>query len=335
MKSLKKRESRGLSEKQASGRGDSLGGTGLRSPVVVGRGLLIERLCLTMVVFRSNIRSMDRLSLKIDYAFKRFFVTRPDLLIAFLNAVFEEYDHIKIASLEILNPELPGEAIEDKNSILDIRAKDDGGNAINIEMQAHFRDGFAKRSAFYAFRLYMTGIKKGEDHSLLPPVFSINLIDFNLFPGIPFHRCFRLLDVREPAVMMMDGIEFHFLELKKLGKPVRELKDTLDIWIRFIRDSDSLTEKEMDALEKKYPLLKEAHKTLDEISQDSEARLEYDKRQAAIYFHEMALEKKFSEGKAEGKLEDAAKMLAEGMEPAMVTRITGLSEKQLRDAGVL
>jgi len=136
---------------------------------------------------------MNRLSLKIDYAFKRFFITRPDLLIDFLNAVFEEYDRIKVASLEILNPELPGEAIEDKNSILDIRARDDGGNTINIEMQAHFRDGFAKRSAFYAFRLYITGIKKGEDHSLIPPIFSINLIDFDLFPGVSYHRCFRLL----------------------------------------------------------------------------------------------------------------------------------------------
>ena len=113
------------------------------------------------------------------------------------------------------------------------------------------------------------------------------------------------------------------------------MKDSLDIWIRFIRDSDSLTEKDMDALEKKYPLLKEAHKTLDEISQDSEARLEYDKRQAAIYFHEMALEKRYSEGKLEGKLETARKMLEKGIDSRDVLEITGLTLEQLKEAKIV
>lgn len=35
------------------------------------------------------------------------------------------------------NPELPGEAIDDKNAILDILARDSRGRRINIEMQAH------------------------------------------------------------------------------------------------------------------------------------------------------------------------------------------------------
>ena len=146
---------------------------------------------------------MKRLSLTIDYAFKKFFVTKPNLLIDFLNAVFRDFDGFTIESLSIQNPDLPGEAIDDKNAILDIFAKDSNGRAINIEMQAHEIAQFAKRSAFYAFRLYVSGIEKGEKHADIPPVYSITLLDFTLFPGHKFHRCFRILDVGEPSVTMM------------------------------------------------------------------------------------------------------------------------------------
>ncbi|WP_078123431.1 PD-(D/E)XK nuclease family transposase [Leptonema illini] len=44
---------------------------------------------------------------------------------------------INFQSPIIQNPELPGEAIDDKNAILDILARDSRGRRINIEMQAH------------------------------------------------------------------------------------------------------------------------------------------------------------------------------------------------------
>jgi predicted transposase/invertase (TIGR01784 family) len=81
---------------------------------------------------------MNRLKLTVDYAFKKFFVDNQDLLIDFLNAVFEKYDNFTVKSLKILNPELPGDSIEDKNAILDIHAKDASGREVNVEMQAHY-----------------------------------------------------------------------------------------------------------------------------------------------------------------------------------------------------
>ncbi len=142
---------------------------------------------------------MNLLSLTIDYAFKKFFVDNPDLLIDFLNAVFEKYDGFTVKSLKILNPALPGEAIEDKNAILHIHAKDSKGRTINIEMQAHEIAEFSKRAAFYGFRLFVQGLSKGQKHESIPPVFSVNLLDFNLFPGFHYHRC-------GPACFLQVGI---------------------------------------------------------------------------------------------------------------------------------
>lgn len=297
---------------------------------------------------------MIRLALTIDYAFKKFFIGNPDLLVDFLNALFHEYNAFSIESATVLNPELPGEAIDDKNAILDILAEDSAGRKINIEMQAHEIAEFAKRAAFYAFRLYVSGIEKGHNHAEIPPVYSINLLDLNLFPGYSYHRCFRLLDVAEPQIALMEDMEFHFIELGKLsGKP--ESLNALESWLEFIRHSDTLSGEQMEKLEKQNPAMEKARKALDEISMDSDTRLQYDRRKSAIFFYERTLDKKFADGMAEGKqegllegkqeglregelkgkLESARRMLDEGFKVDEILRITGLSEDDLRQAGLV
>jgi len=64
---------------------------------------------------RTVLRSHQAERRSIDYAFKKFFVTSPDLLIDFPNAVFHQFDNFRIESLSIQNPELPGEAIDDND----------------------------------------------------------------------------------------------------------------------------------------------------------------------------------------------------------------------------
>ncbi len=281
------------------------------------------------------MKKIKRLSLTIDYAFKKFFVTRPDLLIDFLNAVLQKYNAFTIESVKILNPELPGESIDDKKAILDILATDSNGRMLNIEMQANCVRGFVKRSALYAFRLYVSQNKKGMKHEDIPPVLSINLLDFSLFPDARFHRVFRILDIDDPSLTLLKDLEFHFVELTKLQAGFAELTDPLEIWSVFIRNSETLTEDEMAVLESKKPEMAEAHKTLDEISQDSLARLQYDRRKYAIYFYEKELEDRFSDGMLHAKLATARNMLAEKAELSFVLRVTGLNEEQLREHGII
>ena len=52
-------------------------------------------------------------------------------------------------------------------------------------------------------------------------------------------------------------------------------------------------------------------------------------------YYDKGVEEGKLEGKAEGKLEDARMMHGEGMEPALIRKITGLTEEQLRKAGIL
>src|SRR6266436_3251376 len=88
---------------------------------------------------------------KVDYAFKHLFgreATRP-LLINLVDAVLDPAPGHHIATIELLNPFNPKEALTDKISILDIKARDQSGRQFNIEMQMLAYRYYEKRILYY------------------------------------------------------------------------------------------------------------------------------------------------------------------------------------------
>ena len=78
---------------------------------------------------------LEILSPKVDFVFKRIFgnENNPRILISFLNAVIKPKDLIQ--SVQIMNNDIDKESIEDKFSRLDIKAKTNKNELINIEIQ--------------------------------------------------------------------------------------------------------------------------------------------------------------------------------------------------------
>jgi predicted transposase/invertase (TIGR01784 family) len=84
---------------------------------------------------------------KVDYAFKHVFgreQTRP-LLIDVLDSVLAPPPGHRIRDLDLLNPFNPKEALDDKLSILDIKARDQSGRQFNVEMQMIAYSAYEKR----------------------------------------------------------------------------------------------------------------------------------------------------------------------------------------------
>ena len=84
---------------------------------------------------------------KVDYAFKHLFgreATRP-ILMDLLDNVLDLAPGREIRDLELLNPFNPKEALDDKLSILDIKARDQSGRQFNVEMQMVASRYFEKR----------------------------------------------------------------------------------------------------------------------------------------------------------------------------------------------
>ena len=106
------------------------------------------------------------MDLKIDFAFKQIFGTvgNEPILIAFLNAALHLTLEEQIDFVEIVNPELPRDQMEDKGSVLDILAKTRKNVHINIEIQLSNQSNMKKRTLYYWSRVYSRQINKGDSY---------------------------------------------------------------------------------------------------------------------------------------------------------------------------
>ncbi|MEE6146350.1 Rpn family recombination-promoting nuclease/putative transposase [Bacillus cereus] len=89
-------------------------------------------------------------NLHIDFAFKQLFGTsgNEDILIAFLNAILQDFLESTIVSLQLEDPHLYCEHEEDKLSILDISATLDTETKVNVEIQLNKWERMSQDSSF-------------------------------------------------------------------------------------------------------------------------------------------------------------------------------------------
>ena len=101
---------------------------------------------------------------KVDIIFKRLFGTAPnaDLLIDLLNAVLAFPPASKVTAVEIRNPFNDKEALDDKLSILDIKARDAMGRQFNVEMQVLPHIAYPQRIVYYLTKLHQQQLHEGE-----------------------------------------------------------------------------------------------------------------------------------------------------------------------------
>jgi predicted transposase/invertase (TIGR01784 family) len=115
---------------------------------------------------------------KVDYAFKHVFgreQSKP-ALISLLDAILQPAAGQNITNLELLNPFNDKEALDDKLSILDIKARDQSGRQFNVEMQMLAYGDFRPRALYYWSRLYQQQLEAGDDYSAFRPTIAVCFI---------------------------------------------------------------------------------------------------------------------------------------------------------------
>jgi predicted transposase/invertase (TIGR01784 family) len=172
---------------------------------------------------------------KIDYAFKHLFgreATRP-LLIDLIDSVLNPAREQRILDIELLNPFNPKETLDDKLSILDVKARDQTGRQFNVEMQMLTFPSYQKRILYYSCKLHQQQLHEGEDYLELKPTISISFLNHVWFPQVSeYHLQFRLLE-ESRYFPFAEDLEFHILELPKFTKSAAQLAGGLDIWLYF------------------------------------------------------------------------------------------------------
>lgn len=239
---------------------------------------------------------------KVDYAFKRVFgqeSTRP-ILIDLIDKVLNSDPAHQIREIELLNPFNPKETLDDKLSILDIKARDQAGRQFNIEMQMLASHHFEKRIFYYGAKLYQQQLHEGEDYLALMPTISISFLDDVLFPLVTDHHLrFRLLEEKH-HFPFVDDIEFHILELPKFANHVTELTSGLDIWLYFLRHGAKI---DVDAvpLPMQQPMVLRALEELRMMKQTDLERERYESRRKAQLDYNTGLKVARLEGREEGR----------------------------------
>lgn len=226
---------------------------------------------------------------KNDFVFKKIFgdVKNKDLLISLLNSILSD----KVKDVTILNSELLKENIEDKKSVLDVRAITDVGHHIDIEIQVLRTVSMPERSLYYWSKLYIEQIAVGESYKKLKKTIAINIVDYDCINTNKYHNLFHIQE-DETKLRLTDVLEIHFIELSKL-KNINTM-DNLYQWMNFIKGDSKEVILEMAKINRD---IEKAYDILRTMSQDKEARALYLSREMALHDEATRREEALEEGR--------------------------------------
>jgi len=205
-----------------------------------------------------------------------------NLLIHFLNAVTGlEGDNI-ITDVVILNPYNEREFMEDKLSIVDIKAECQNDFKYQIEIQLAVYPALASRIVYNWSTIYHSQLtKKKGNYKELKPVLSIWLLDSPLFKDVEdYHLKFGLHDLSN-KVSLSDHLTIHLLQLSHFDDHKGVCNET-ERWLYFFKQAENQDIENLPEVLKTKEM-KQAMETLQDFSENQKNYLLYQSRLDAIY----------------------------------------------------
>ena len=259
---------------------------------------------------------------KADMTFKLVFGEHPDLVMSLLNALLPLPEDGQIESVEYLTPEMVPDNPAKKDSIVDVRCKDQQGRQFIVEMQLYWNEEFKRRVLLNASKAIVRQLDKGQDYSLIQPVYCLSLVNDKAFDyeTDEFYHDYAIVDV-EHTDRHIEGLRLVFVELPKFKPQSIAEKKMAVLWLRF------LTEIAEDTVEAPAELLEnEATRKalgLVEKSAMTEGQLyAYEKFWLAVVderiLREAAAKKGYNEGMEKGLAEGMEKGMEKGMEEGRI-----------------
>lgn len=269
---------------------------------------------------------MTRLKPLNDFVFQKIFGEEDaeEILLPFLNAVLGRTQQEPLTEVKIIkNTQLIKETIKDKTGRLDVRAQTAQGEQIDIEVQLTDQSNMDRRTLFYWGKLYLEGIKQGEDYTTLKKVITINLLDFNFLETKSYHSSFHLWEDFEKEYRLTDLVEIHFIELPKFRalKEKNYKDEALLRWLRFLETD--VDEEELEVLMKMEPAIRKAEEKLEHLSSDPEMLALYKAREESAHERANLIATGVEKGKRERELE-LAKALLDVLDDATIAAKIGL-----------
>ena len=294
---------------------------------------------------------IDRLPLTNDYIFKRVFAKQgnENILKDFLEAILE----IKIQKIEVQNPELPKNNIDEKLGVLDIKVQLDNNIIVDVEMQMENEYNMDARTTTYMSKMVAGQLQRGEDYIDLKKSIVINILNFDYYKRNCYHNIAKMkfleptkdtyvdMGYKQEEEIATRYIEMHFIELKKFIKKNPDTKAKINQWLWLLAGE----EEKIEMAKKENKEVEKAVEILDEVSMNREERERYEAILKAEFNRKVSMYNVREEGKKEGKkegikqgkiegrkeqkIEIAEKMMNKGMTREEIHEITGLKIEEI------
>ena len=280
---------------------------------------------------------MKYLDPKADLTFKKIFGNHPARLISLLNALLPLSEEEQIHEIKYLPTELVPENNSYRYAITNILCTDAKSNKFCVVIRIEWSDAFQQRVQFLASELYVNPAIKQVKYFAQYPTYSLNLINDIFAHDTPdFIHNYRIVHDKD-SNKVIEGLHFTFIELPKFTPHSIADKRMMVLWLRFLTEINSNT-KEIPADLLNDPEIGKAVEEL-EISGFTDAELwAYDKFWDSVSVERTLIDDSYQKGIEKGieksmnqrSLEIARKMLAKGMDEAMVMDMTGLTAEEIK-----
>ncbi|MBR4616576.1 MAG: Rpn family recombination-promoting nuclease/putative transposase [Kiritimatiellae bacterium] len=212
---------------------------------------------------------------KADLTFKKIFGEHPDLITSLLNALLPLPEDGKIVSIEYLTPELVPDDPLHKDTIVDVRCKDQNGRQFIVEMQMIWSPDYNQRALFNAAKAYSRELPIGGDYRNLNTVYSLNLLNDNL--ALDTKQWYHHYQVAHNEIKgeTIDGLQLIFVELKKFKPQTWPERKMAVLWLRFLTEIDGTIRDAPPEL-KENPDVRKALEMVEASALTPEERAKYD-----------------------------------------------------------
>ena len=277
--------------------------------------------------------------IRFDWAVKR--MLRDKANFAVLEGLITVLTGEKVTIAEILESEGNQESAVDKFNRVDIKAKNEHGDIIIVEVQLTRQLDYLRRMLYGVSKAITEHIEIGNKYDKVKKVYSINILYFDLGQGSDYlyhgktvftgvHTGDQLkVNTREADEIKMTVPEDVFPEYYIIR--VNEFNDVartpIEEWLDYLKNNrikdDTST-----------PGLKEARQRLLYMTMTDAERKAYDAHMDDIMVQNDVLDTAKMEGRAEGRAEErmeiAKKMKSMGMAIEAISQISGLTAEQVK-----
>ena len=225
---------------------------------------------------------------KVDCVFKALLGAEDNrnLLVHFLNAVLGAELSQPIVSVVIINPYNDKEFLNDKLSIVDVKASDQNGRIYQIEVQLAYYTDLPARMVYTWSDIYCKQLQSGSDFANLKPTYSIWLLGKNAVKDDEnYIHAYKLRD--ETGKLLTEHGGIWLLELEKFS--AAHIENEQERWLQFFKKGDLLNDEQELPDWMNTQEMRQAMSTLRQFSEKDkdyfayQARQNYIRQQMSVY----------------------------------------------------